>query len=60
MKRRQALIASGAALLAPGIARAAWPDREITILVAYGAGGSTDVSTRAMAAEAEKLLGVPI
>lgn len=60
MKRRQVLIASGTALVAPGIARAAWPDREITILVAYGAGGSTDVSTRAVAAEAEKLLGVPI
>ncbi len=60
MNRRQVLAASAATLAAPGIAHAAWPDREITILVAYGAGGSTDVSTRAVAAEAEKILNVPI
>jgi tripartite-type tricarboxylate transporter receptor subunit TctC len=47
-------------MLLPSLARAAWPEREITILVAYGAGGSTDVSTRAVAAEAEKILQVPV
>lgn len=60
MQRRQAIIATGGALLAPSLARAAWPEREVTILVAYGAGGSTDVCTRAVASEAEKILNVPI
>lgn len=60
MNRRQAILASGSTLLLPSLARAAWPEREITILVAYGAGGSTDVCTRAVAAEAEKILNVSI
>ncbi|WP_207538781.1 Bug family tripartite tricarboxylate transporter substrate binding protein [Sabulicella rubraurantiaca] len=63
MNRRQAILASGATILAAPAVRAqgaAWPDREITILVAYGAGGSTDVCTRALAGEAEKILGVPV
>jgi tripartite-type tricarboxylate transporter receptor subunit TctC len=60
MRRRQAILAAGGALLAPSLARAAWPEREITVLVAYGAGGSTDVCTRAVASEAERILGVPV
>ena len=60
MRRRQAIIAAGGALFVPSLAHAAWPDREITILVAYGAGGSTDVCTRAVAVEAEKILKVPV
>nr|WP_314074662.1 tripartite tricarboxylate transporter substrate binding protein [uncultured Roseococcus sp.] len=60
MNRRQALLATGGTLMLPSLARAAWPEREITILVAYGAGGSTDVCTRAVAAEAEKILNVPV
>ncbi|WP_424811301.1 Bug family tripartite tricarboxylate transporter substrate binding protein [Roseococcus sp. YIM B11640] len=60
MNRRHLIMAGGGVLMAPSLARAAWPDREITILVAYGAGGSTDVCTRAVAAEAEKILNVPI
>ncbi|MCW8084229.1 Bug family tripartite tricarboxylate transporter substrate binding protein [Sabulicella glaciei] len=64
MKRRHILLATGGATLlaAPSLHAqgARWPDREITILVPFGAGGSTDVSVRAVAAEAEKTLGVPI
>ena len=60
MDRRQAMLATGGTLMLPSLARAAWPEREITILVAYGAGGSTDVCTRAVAAEAEKILNVPV
>ncbi|KMO43235.1 hypothetical protein VQ03_08980, partial [Methylobacterium tarhaniae] len=37
-----------------------WPDREITLVVNYGAGGVTDVTIRALAAEATKILRVPI
>lgn len=38
----------------------AYPSRPITIVVPYGAGGSTDISARQMASMAEKLLGQSI
>ena len=61
MQRRTLLAAGAASLFAPHLARAAtWPEREVTIIVQYGPGGSTDVSTRAIAAEMEKILGVPV
>lgn len=60
MQRRTLIAAGAAALAAPRLALAAWPEREITVIVQYGAGGSTDVSTRAIATEAEKILGVPV
>ena len=37
-----------------------FPERPITIYSAYAAGATTDVSTRALAEGAEKLLGVPV
>jgi len=37
-----------------------YPDKPITIYVGYAAGATTDVSGRALAAGAEKLLGVPV
>jgi Uncharacterized protein conserved in bacteria len=37
-----------------------WPEREITLVVNYGAGGVTDVTVRALAAEAAKILKVPV
>jgi tripartite-type tricarboxylate transporter receptor subunit TctC len=61
--RRAVLGAAGAAgLLIAGWPAAAqtWPDREITLVVNYGAGGVTDVTVRALAAEAAKVLNVPI
>ena len=61
MQRRTLFAAGAAALAMPRLAQAAaWPEREITVIVQYGAGGSTDVSTRAIAAEAETILNVPI
>jgi tripartite-type tricarboxylate transporter receptor subunit TctC len=59
MKRRH-FIAGSTLLAAPALAQARWPDREISVLVPFGAGGSTDVSVRAICAEAEKVLGVPM
>ena len=44
------------ALLAPGPAHA-WPDKTITIFVGWSAGGSSDITSRALAAELEKELG---
>ena len=37
-----------------------FPNRPVTIIVAFTAGGSTDVVTRSIAAVAEKKLGVPL
>ncbi|MAO56098.1 MAG: hypothetical protein CMM61_10395 [Rhodospirillaceae bacterium] len=49
-----------AAVLNPAPAKAAFPEKPITILVGYGAGGMTDVSTRILAEKLEKILGVDI
>ncbi len=49
-----------AALIQPAPAKAAFPEKPITILVGYGAGGMTDVSTRILAEKLEKILGVDI
>ncbi|WP_424811302.1 Bug family tripartite tricarboxylate transporter substrate binding protein [Roseococcus sp. YIM B11640] len=59
MKRR-GLILAPSLLAAPALAQPRWPDREIQVLVPFGAGGSTDVSVRAICAEAEKILNVPM
>ncbi len=41
-------------------AQADFPNKPITLLIPFAAGGSTDVSARALAAVAEKSLGKPI
>lgn len=43
-----------------GSALAAYPDKTITIYVAYAAGGTTDVTARAIGQGLEKRLGVPV
>jgi tripartite-type tricarboxylate transporter receptor subunit TctC len=43
-----------------GQALAAYPDRPITILVGFAPGGSMDLSARALAKSAEKILGQPL
>jgi tripartite-type tricarboxylate transporter receptor subunit TctC len=40
--------------------RAEYPDRPITALISYAAGGSSDMSFRALAVGAEKYLGQPL
>ncbi len=52
------LLASG--LLTNGMANAKYPDKPITMYVAFAAGGTTDVTARALAQGLEKILGVPI
>jgi tripartite-type tricarboxylate transporter receptor subunit TctC len=60
MKRtiRSVLAACGAALALA--AHAAWPEKPITMIVAYSAGGATDMLARAMASHLEKSLGATI
>ncbi|MBU1439894.1 MAG: tripartite tricarboxylate transporter substrate binding protein [Gammaproteobacteria bacterium] len=63
MKRRHSLAAMGAAVAAvafPGLAFAAWPERPITLIVPWGAGGGTDAVGRIIAAQLEKELKQPI
>jgi tripartite-type tricarboxylate transporter receptor subunit TctC len=63
MKRRQslaALSAAAAAVVFPGLVHAAYPERPITLIVPWGAGGGTDAVARIIAAELEKELKQPV
>ncbi|RAH97413.1 ABC transporter substrate-binding protein [Acuticoccus sediminis] len=54
-------LAASAILCAAGTASAEdYPAKEITVIVNYGAGGATDLSTRTLAKAAEQHLGVPL
>jgi tripartite-type tricarboxylate transporter receptor subunit TctC len=62
--RRQVLTAVGAlgaAALVPGMARAqgAWPNRPVTVVCPWGAGGGTDATARIISSLLEKDLGQP-
>src|SRR5258708_34454186 len=54
-----ARLAAGAVALS-GLAQAAYPDRPITLIVPWGAGGGTDATARIIAALMEKELKQPI
>jgi tripartite-type tricarboxylate transporter receptor subunit TctC len=65
MKRRTFIAAMATALLAGtmglvGQAAAAYPDRPLTLVVPWGAGGGTDATARIVASILEKELGQPI
>jgi tripartite-type tricarboxylate transporter receptor subunit TctC len=63
MTLRRTLIATAAALglgLAAAAAHAAWPERPITLIVPWGAGGGTDATARIIGSLLEKELGQPI
>ena len=62
--RRHILAAAGAlgaAAVVPGLARAqgAWPNRPVTVICPWGAGGGTDATVRIIANLLEKDLGQP-
>lgn len=46
--------------LPPGVFSQTFPDKPITIYCGYAAGATTDLTARALALGAEKLLGVPV
>src|SRR5664279_3557730 len=63
MTTRRRLGAATAALLAGfalGTAHAAWPERPVTLIVPWGAGGGTDATARIIGSLLEKELGQPI
>lgn len=55
-----ALLGVLAIVATPAMAQKAFPDRPIQLMVAYPAGGSTDIGARILAGIAEKALGQPI
>lgn len=62
-KRLRGLIAAftiAAGFTAAAPAAAEYPDKPITIVIGYGPGGMTDVSTRILAERLEKILGVDV
>ena len=59
-RRRLLKLAGATALAVPSLARAAWPDRAIRLVVPSAAGGAPDVICRIVANELTKLLGQPI
>lgn len=60
LSRRKFLAASAAVCLAPRAAQAAFPERPITVIVPYAAGGAGDVTIRLLSEVMEKKLGVPL
>lgn len=50
-------LAASAALLFPGMASAAWPDRPVTVTVPFGAGGEADLVARLLAHSMSKVVG---
>jgi tripartite-type tricarboxylate transporter receptor subunit TctC len=63
MDRRHLLQAVAAAAVAgPAVLRAqgAWPQQPVRLLIAFPAGGPTDITMRALAENATKLLGQPV
>jgi len=62
MNRRHTLAAlcAVAVSVVSSIAHAAWPERPITLIVPWGAGGSTDATARVVGIELEKILKQPV
>jgi tripartite-type tricarboxylate transporter receptor subunit TctC len=53
-------LAVAACLAAATSARAQWPEKPITLIVGFGAGGTTDVAARAVGEVVSKKLGQPV
>ena len=55
-----ALIGAAAAWLTPSIARAEYPERQITMIVCFPAGGGTDIAARLINTQLGEALGKPV
>jgi tripartite-type tricarboxylate transporter receptor subunit TctC len=54
------VLAASSAIPVSGLAQTDYPTRPITLIVSFGAGGSTDVVARALAEEMKVVLGQPV
>ncbi|QJR11932.1 hypothetical protein DSM104443_03015 [Usitatibacter rugosus] len=54
------LAAGAAALTLPGVARAAFPDKPVKMIIGYSTGGATDATGRLVGRYLEKGLGQPV
>lgn len=60
LSRRAFVAATATVCFAPRVARAAYPDRPVTVIVPYAAGGAGDVTMRLLSEVLEKQLGQPL
>jgi tripartite-type tricarboxylate transporter receptor subunit TctC len=60
LNRRHLMFAASAALAGPLAAQTRYPDRPVTLLDPFSAGGNTDYFSRVLAEEMGKLLGQPM
>ncbi len=60
LNRRSLLAASGALLAVPALGQARYPNRPITMVVPWGAGGGTDQTARIVGSLLERRLGQPV
>ena len=58
--RRRTLLGVALATAAVGVSAQAWPDRPITLIVPWGAGGGTDAVARMIGSLMERDLGQPV
>ncbi|WP_170984974.1 tripartite tricarboxylate transporter substrate binding protein [Roseomonas sp. AR75] len=58
--RRRTFGFLAAALAAPSVARAAWPEKPVTVIVPYPPGGNNDILARLLAPTVEKQIGQPL
>lgn len=58
--RTLAFTTTAAVMLAAAPAQAEYPERNITLIVPYGAGGGTDITARMLAKDLEAALGKPV
>ncbi|CAH0287356.1 tripartite tricarboxylate transporter substrate binding protein [Roseomonas sp. CECT 9278] len=60
--RRRALLAAPLlpALARPALGQGAWPTRPIRIVIPFGTGGGTDITTRLLAPKLAEILGQPV
>jgi tripartite-type tricarboxylate transporter receptor subunit TctC len=60
MQRRTLGLIAAASLAAPRVARAAWPEKPLTVIVPYPPGGNNDILARLLAPQVERAIGQPV